>query len=316
MTYRSTDLFDASVLTEGDTIMINRDGVTYQADITQLQDTSKDSDLIIVNRSGMSYNCRLDQLPEDAGIAEDTDLLIVNRQEKSYRSTIGELRGQLSQPVTFTVSLQTAALKIDVNQPSDTTCSGNNYTMRCDGGRLTATVTAMSTDSFSLTNNVLSINGEWVVCCGSPGYFGFQNSWFWIDANQPPQVCFQYNTSNQQRPSGLSSVGVSNIGGGGAGTQFGQGPTEPGAGAGSYARSGNGGFGCAPGASQATDQSNCWGFGGASQTRPRAEDSGDIYNGITVTDAAFTTHNQESGYGRITANGKTLTGSGIIGSLL
>ena len=312
MTYRSTDLFDASSLTSGDTMMVNRDGVTYQVDITEWQDLGADRDLIIVNRGGKSFNCRKDQIPAGIGITRDTDLILVNRGNKSYRVTIGELRGQLSQPVTFTVSIQTAALKYDVRQPEATTCEGNNYTMRCDGGRLTATVTAMSTDSFSFTNNVLSINNEWVVCCGSPGGFGFKNSWFMIDG--APKVCFYYNTNNQQRPTGLSSIGVSNIGPGEQGEFFGQAPGS--SSIGTYARSGDGGYGCAPGATQENSPENCWGFGGASQTRPRAEDSGDTYNGITVTNAAFTTHSDESGYGRISANGKTLTGSGIIGSLL
>lgn len=314
MTYKSSDLFDLSALTLGDTILVVRDGKSYEIDVTEAQDYGLPGDLVLVNRGGVSYNCRFDQIPEDAGITRDTDLILLNRNNKSYRATIGELRGQLSKPVTFNVELRTADRYKRIENGPGRTCEGNNFDLRCSGGKITATVTAQSTSTFTVSSGDLTIDGEWIVCNGEPGEFNTGYSWNWFGPEIGYKTCsLGWDNTSKQRPQGLAAVGVNNKGGGGNAQGYGPPVNQN---SGTAGTTGRGGFGCPPGAGgePRPDPSGC-GAGGFMQTRPRAEDSGDTWNGITVVNVNTSTGNWSS-YGAISANGKTLTGSGVIGDLL
>ena len=296
----------------GDRLLVNRGGASFYCDAADLGSLCKPDDLFLVNRHGKSFSLRYDQL----GTADDLDLFLITRAGKSYHATKAELDGALEVDVTFSVSLQTARVRGEVGQVENSLCGGNNYSVECQGGRITATVTASSNSSFTVNSNLLTIDGEWILCCGSPGMFGFTNQWHYRGYYM---TCNNKYYGNEAKPY-LSGAGQSGSPSGGAGQiNFGTGPypcdhgcTE------TYGNTGSGGYGMPRGETGQgnTSGNQSWGRGGGSTSRHRATNSGDMWNGIKLINLSFTNHNDSSSHGHISANGKTLSGSGVIGELL
>ena len=289
----------------GDKILVNRDDVTYQADVDTVFDNARDDDLILVNYQGVTYTLPLVDVTDTA---KDSALVLINRGNTTYTSTLGDLRGVAVQPVTFNVEIRTP--QSGWNFTGNTTCSNSSGTVA--GGKITAQVTAKSNDTYYFSNGTLYINDEWILVCGASGEYGFRNSW--TNFGDSFGVCATAQTSGDMLSKGLSAVGVSNIGAGGGRRNWGQGPGQ---GSGVFGHDGAGGFGCPPGATGSPANQGSPGVGGGSQSRPRAENTGtDTWNEITVTNIGHSTGNWNA-YNAISANGKTLTASsGVIGDLL
>ena len=172
-----------------------------------------------------------------------------------------------------------------------------------------------------MENSTLYIDGEWIAVCGGNGGTGFKNEWYkdYYDyISDPPKyywrVCHWYYLGNKS--GGLSGIGTNNIGPGEARKEWQNGTTQHDD-RGSYGHSGEGGYGCPPGKQGAAGGggNSSGGSAGGSQTRPRAENTGDTWNGITVVNASHSTGNWGSD-AYIRYEGKTLRGSGTIGELL
>ena len=309
----------STITQSSDLLIVERFGQCYKINVDDYGATCLPDDVFVVNRFGESYKCRFADLQSTC---MDIDQFVINRGGTSYHVSWSELKNELSQEVTFTCRLQTP--KKDFNKGNanegNVFCSSPQSGSQ-KGGRLTCTVTALSSSTFTLENGALYIDGEWIAVCGSNGETGFKNEWFkdYYDyISNPPKyywrTCHYYYLGTTS--GGLSGVGQNNFGAGEPRNEWSNGNTNYDD-RGSYGNNGAGGFGCPPGkAGAAGNGGNSSGGGaGGSQTRPRAENTGDTWNGITVVNATHSTGNW-GGDAYIQYEGKTLRGSGTIGDLL
>lgn len=291
-----------------DLLLVNRGGTSFKCLVQDLPTNAQDDDLLLANRDGKSYKVRY----ADLGNARDTDQILVNRNGASFHSSVGELKGNLAVDVTFDILLQTPAETQTITGDRRKLCGGETQTVSVQGGRLTATIQAKSSDTYSISDDTFSINGEWMVICGRFGDFGYDYQG--IDFGDGFVQCTEYKANNdQQKPKGLSDIGINFVGVGNDPLVIQKNePTRQ-----SLEMNGRGGYGCPPGVTDNT-QLPTYGSGGGSQTRPRAENSPDnTYNGVMVRNPGFGNHNDSNGTCVITANGVQYTGgrSGTLGEL-
>lgn len=272
----------------GDTILIQRGGTSYKVNAIDYADIALDTDLILVNRGGSSYKMAYSAVDD----ANDTDLVLVNRSGSSYKATMEQLRDVLGQPITFTIDLRGEG----ESGQSTSGCWDSGTTYSRYGAKLTATITAKTTDVYAFsgatsnnrpTTTSLYLNGDWIATAGHAGNFGV-NYYRNIGCNQ-----IKPGTGGQ----GMSALGVNQLEGQKVNNYIDYGANFA-------VLQGGGGAGC-PGGT--TGGSSDGGTGGFCQTRPRAENTGsDTWNEITVANAVATA----SGATSLTAS-RSITYNGV-----
>ena len=297
----------------GDLLLVNRGNVSYQVDATELNTVAQDSDLLLLNRGGKSYKCRYDSLDD----ALDTDLLLINRGSNSYRITMGEIRGVIASDVTFTISLASPTWQGAYGGGWNQT-GGREPTVEfrtAYGGVVTATITAPSDTAYVVDaipgsglgfNTQFSLNNEWIMIAGGAGGVSEQRIDYPTANGTGSVTCIE--PSGGKDALGLSAVGVNNVGPGGPMVNWGSAPswrgTTPGVGGGCPAGVNAAPYAFTPGSDP-----------GYSQTRNRAENTGDVWGDYTITNVSWARNETLPGYspGQQTVSGTevSITCNGI-----
>ena len=255
----------------GDTILINRGGVSYHVDVTELADKADDDDLLLVNYDGASYRCRYGDIDNGA----DNAIVLVNRAGSSYYTTLGDLRGALGQALTFSVKLTSPCQAIQTTTSPG--CPGG-VRINTAGAVVTALITADSNASYAFETfspggaALFKVASEWMLCAGGAGC-GFIR----YDSTNPNgcNAIVNYNTSPALP---FSAAGVKDLSPGSGAVNYNVGSFT-------YYSFGSG-SGC-PG-SLNSGANGSPGQAGYSQYRTNAEESGDTYNGVKIENALFT----------------------------
>ena len=247
----------------GDTLLINRGGVSYYVDVTELAAKVEDDDLLLVNYAGASYRCRYGDIDD----AADNVILLVNRAGSSYYTTLGSLRGVISQDITFSVKLTSPSSV--VSSGGSRACGTGDVRTWTPGAVITALFTTKDRSSYSFeafnpgNGSLFKIANEWMLCAGGGGTGT-------VTTNIGGEYCTYVPTASSPAL-GFSAQGVKDLSpGSGPDGKYYQGVVDNTLGSGA---------GC-PGSTIVA--LNYWGVSspGWSQYRTNAESSGDSFNGV------------------------------------
>lgn len=297
-------------LLDTDLLLVERAGVSYKLAWVDFESKLQGGDLLLVERGGVSYKQDVSQLWN----IQDTDTVLIERGGVSYKAPGSEINQGLGQPITFELRINSRGKKEYL--PDRGPAFGNQPgTWTSNGTELRCTVSCLSSDTYSFggTAPTVSINGEWQVMCGQSGGMGRRR--LYSESNGTASYSYTYYPGNQQvvATKGFGPIGFSDIQDGQVGDISGN-PNS------TYDFSGSGGRGAPRGANGGSSGVNA-GNGGTSQLRCRAENTGNTYAGVTVTNASLVqTNNYDTGnYANIIYNGQTyglLTNGQTFGELL
>ena len=190
-------------MASGDTVLVNRLGVSYQADVDTLFDIATDDDIILVNYQGESYKLKVLDI---ASTNKPSAIILINRGGVSYHATLGELKGLTVQDVTFNVEIRTPKISWNYSANTAPGCP-NPVSGSVNGGKITAQVTAKSNQTYSFDNGTLYIDGEWILCCGESGDIGYRLQWNRRVLEGDFQVCYTPGfNENTQQSKGLAAL--------------------------------------------------------------------------------------------------------------
>ena len=246
----------------GDKVLINRGGLSYYADITELKDNAEDDDLLLINFQGSSYKCRYADIDSNGA---DSAIMLINRDGKSYYTTLGEIRGVLGFKVTFDVKLTSPSSAVSKSEQNK--CGPQNKVLT-PGAVITARFTASTSLPYSFeafnpgNGSLFKIANEWMLCAGGTGN-GI------IAVQTYGNYCVNISTTTSPAL-GFAAAGVKDL-------SPGSGPKNWSSGSTAYNTLGSG-AGCPGSLNYGTGVKP--GLAGYSQYRTNAEESGDSFNDV------------------------------------